>query len=771
MQDFGSFNKIKIPMKKIKDNISSYSTILGFIAIFLLWFVFGSPYFIKGYVPYPSKYQVNFFHPWSDYPSYWGPYKNGAMPDIIDQIYPWKHFTIETYKKGQIPLWNPNSFSGTPHLANNQSAVLSLFNLLFFVFPFVDAWSILVLLQPLLAGIFMYLLLREFKVSVIGALMSAVSFMFCGFIVVWMAYGTLAMVITFLPLTLYAIEKSFKRFSLIPLLILTASIPISIFSGHFQISFYFILYSLAYLVYKYFVTKNLKRALIVLLFYMCGLGIALLQIIPSFQLYANAARSQIFSNKGAIPFQYLITIFAPDFFGNPVTRNDWFGFYAEWAGFIGILPFIFAIFSLFQKKERKNIFFFFIAGFISLLFAMSTPLNIILPLLKIPILSTSIPSRIIVLFSFSFAVLSGFGIDTTREIIEKKQVKKMIITLLGIGGMIFGIWAILVLFKPFPKDKLLIAMKNLFLPTLFYLFALIGLLVSLKIKKKAFTASILLFLVLVAMFDNYRFATKWMPFDPKNLVFPDVPVINAMKKNIGNGRVYGNLGAFVDTYYDIPSIEGYDPLYIRRYGEFIYAAEKGEYNGTEKSVVSLSRRAKYTDKVLDLLGVNLIYNPIGDTHQSWAYPVWDKGDRYSAIYQDDKFQLYRNNMALFRVTLFYRYEVVPDSKQLLKRFYANNFDFRNTLLLEKNPGIPLFSNGAKQTAGTAKITSYTPNMITIETNTNSPALLFLSDTYYPAWKVKVNGKEEKIYRADYAFRAVKVPTGQSLVEFFYSGIL
>lgn len=42
--------------------------------------------------------------------------------------------------------------------------------------------------------------------------------------------------------------------------------------------------------------------------------------------------------------------------------------------------------------------------------------------------------------------------------------------------------------------------------------------------------------------------------------------------------------------------------------------------------------------------------------------------------------------------------------------------------------------------------------------------------HYPKWKVKVNGKEEKIYRADYAFRAVVVPQGESIVEFYYSGL-
>jgi uncharacterized membrane protein YfhO len=43
----------------------------------------------------------------------------------------------------------------------------------------------------------------------------------------------------------------------------------------------------------------------------------------------------------------------------------------------------------------------------------------------------------------------------------------------------------------------------------------------------------------------------------------------------------------------------------------------------------------------------------------------------------------------------------------------------------------------------------------------------LSDTYFPGWRVFVDGKEEKIYRADYNFRAVPISAGKHRVEFVY----
>ncbi|MDP2585772.1 MAG: hypothetical protein Q8P29_02750, partial [Candidatus Levybacteria bacterium] len=137
----------------MKNKILNYWPI---IFIFIIWFIFANPYFLRNKVPFPSNYQVNNFAPWSTNSKFWGPVKNSAMPDIITQIYPWRHLAISAWKQGQIPLWNPYTFSGNPLLANYQSAALSPFNILFFILPFVDAWSILVLLQPLLASLFMY---------------------------------------------------------------------------------------------------------------------------------------------------------------------------------------------------------------------------------------------------------------------------------------------------------------------------------------------------------------------------------------------------------------------------------------------------------------------------------------------------------------------------------------------------------------------------------------------------------------------------------------
>lgn len=734
------------------------------IFIFGVWFAFSYPYFLQQKVPFPSKHLVTTFSPWSYYEKFAGPVKNNAMSDIIYQIYPWKHFTIQMLKQGEIPYWNPYAFAGNPHLANFQSAIFSPFNLPFFLLPFVDAWSLLILLQPLLAGFFLYLFMREQQISQTGSLISSVAFMFCGFMVGWMAYGTLAMAIAFLPLTLFAIEKSFHKKTFWMLPVISIGLAASYFSGHIQTSLYLTVFSIVYIFFKLFVTRNVRSFLLVGLFFSLGVCIALIQIIPTFALYHESIRSSLVYPDGQIPLSHVVTIFAPDYFGNPVTRSAWMGYYAEWANFIGIIPLLLAFFSFF--KPKPSVYFFWIAGILAFAFSSDTPLRQLLAVSRIPVFATSIPSRMVVLFSFSFAVLAGFGLDALLALIKKRKYKQIILPIF-IGLIIFMICLVLLILHLLPSDKTSIAIRNLLFPSMLSLLALIAIALSFFFRKFAIIIVCVVLLLLTAI-DSLRFATKWMPFDEKTLVFPDLAVIQKMQEHIGYGRVFGHLGQQVASYYGLAMLDGYDPLYIERYGEFILTSKTGEYMPADRAIVEVTNQGRYTKRVLDLLGVNLIFHPKIDTKKEWALPVWRENKIYTKIYDDEKFQLYTNNTALPRAKLFYKYEVIQDKKELLRRFYTENFDYRNVLLLEDDPQI--IEAGIQQPRNSVAIISYTSNKVIISVETEIPALLFLSDNYYPKWTVMVNGNKEKIYRSDYAFRAVIVPKGKSTVEFVYGGL-
>ena len=55
----------------------------------------------------------------------------------------------------------------------------------------------------------------------------------------------------------------------------------------------------------------------------------------------------------------------------------------------------------------------------------------------------------------------------------------------------------------------------------------------------------------------------------------------------------------------------------------------------------------------------------------------------------------------------------------------------------------------------------------IKTVVNTPKFLVLSDSYYPGWKVYVDNRRQKLYKADYTLRAVSLSAGEHTVRFVF----
>jgi hypothetical protein len=733
--------------------------------IVLVWLIFSHPYFLKGLVPFPSGYLVNFFAPWNTVPEFAGPFKSAATPDVITQIYPWKNLVIEFWKGGAIPLWNPYAFSGTPLLANYQSAVLSPLNLLYFTLPFIDAWSIAVLLQPLLAGLFMYLFVRALKISRLSALVSSISFMFCGFITSWMSYQTLGYAILFLPLSLFAIEKFFETRKWYYFLLLTITIPLSFLSGHFQISLYYLLFTIYYLLFKLFLTKDVKTTVVSSFSVVLGLLVSAPQILPSIEFYYHSVRSEIFSAIDIIPWFYLPTLLAPDFFGNPVTRNDWLGHYAEWNGYIGLIPLMLGFYSFTFKKSRKIVIFFLLLFLASILLAFKSPLLDLMISLKIPVLSTSTASRIIVLASFSLAVLSGFGFEKLIGDFRNRNYKPLLILFASFGAIFAFLWGIVLLKLFIPQDHVHVAFSNLRLPSLIFGAALGLIIISMLIKHKKILQLLPFLLVLIIAFDLLRFAMKWQPFDPRKYVYPELPISKFLTSIKPYDRVFGNFGAEVTATYRVQGIEGYDPLYIARYGEFIAAASDGTYHKPERSAVVFPKRGDHAQDMLNFLGVKYIVHKIADGRYAWAYPFWEYPvDYFAPVYKDASYEVYQNQKVFPRAFVVSEYRVESSKEKLLSMMFDKGANLKEKTFLEES----LDQKISDSAQGGADIKSYKPNEVIIESSSSGRAILVLTDPYYPGWKAFVNGIPTKIYRANYAFRAVVIPEGKHEVRFTYN---
>ena len=106
--------------------------------------------------------------------------------DNLNVFYPYKQLSIDLIKKGIVPLWNPYNFSGSPLLADFQSAVFYPLNLIYLLLPMIDAWSVMVIIQPILAGVCTYLFLSCFSLLKTSRMFGAIVFAFSGAMIVWM---------------------------------------------------------------------------------------------------------------------------------------------------------------------------------------------------------------------------------------------------------------------------------------------------------------------------------------------------------------------------------------------------------------------------------------------------------------------------------------------------------------------------------------------------------------------------------------------------------
>ncbi|MBF0341446.1 MAG: YfhO family protein [Magnetococcales bacterium] len=69
--------------------------------------------------------------------------------------------------------------------------------------------------------------------------------------------------------------------------------------------------------------------------------------------------------------------------------------------------------------------------------------------------------------------------------------------------------------------------------------------------------------------------------------------------------------------------------------------------------------------------------------------------------------------------------------------------------------------------GTARFTRYTPDHLEVSANTPGPALLLVTNSYDPYWRVTINGVAGTILPADHAFWGIRLPAGNHRLVFDY----
>ncbi|RJR29512.1 hypothetical protein C4564_02135, partial [Candidatus Microgenomates bacterium] len=561
------------------------------LALVLLVGIFFAPFFLHGKLPLPADDLVGLYHPWRDFYAMdfpnGIPFKNPLITDPIRQQYPYRIFAMRQLTQGVLPVWNPYSFSGMPILANIQSAIFYPLNTLFFIFSESTAWSLLVFLQPLLAGVFMYWFLKELELDDRAAYLGGISFAFSGVMIAWLEWNTIGHVLLWLPLILLAKEKLIRKFNILWALTLIFA-EVSVFlAGHIQFALYVFAFTTVYLLARIisrskgdYLTTFTKR----LFFVGTGLIVMLIssvQLLPFMRLVAASARQFDLVDwqrpDWFLPPQHLAQFIAPDFFGNPATGNYWgIWNYGEFVGFVGLIPLLFAFFAILTRRDFWTKFFS-ASLVITLLLILPTPLAKLPFQLNISYLSTMQPSRMLVIIDVCLVILAALGFDQLIKNFAHKKLwqKPLSASMIIVGGLLGLLWLLVFTQNGLDVANVAVAKRNLILPTsvlFIFAFYLAGIV---YFKTKKMFAYLTLILLMVISIDQLRFAQKFTPFVDAHYLYPKTSSIDFLQDNIGNYRYMTTdrriLPANVAMMYELASVDGYDPLYLHNYGELVAA--------------------------------------------------------------------------------------------------------------------------------------------------------------------------------------------------------
>lgn len=755
--------------------------LLPYLPLFFLIVVvviFFRSFFLQGKIPLPADALVGLYHPYRDLYADTNPngiaYKNFLITDPVRQQYPWRYIAVQDGKKAVFPVWNPYSGAGEPLFANIQSAVLYPPNLLLFVLPFVTGWSVLVMLQLIFGGIFMFCYLKNRTLSDEASFLGSVSYIFSGFFVAWLTWNTLVHVALWLPLALLAIDHIAAdkkgRHTLYWCIVLIGAMTAAFFAGHLQTYFYISLLIVGYAALRVFFVKKRTTTITLLIGSVINVLVLIsVQLLATMQLVLQSARDtdqQFLVNKEGwfIPWQHLIQFISPDFFGNPATLN-YFGTwnYGEMVGYIGLIPLFFAFYAVLTKKS-KTILFFVSVTILSLLFTLPTFLAKLPFTLQIPLLSTSQPTRLMVLIDFSLCALAAYGFDSFLK--SKRPDKKSLLLLLGFFIICGGLWAYVLFFQktaaPAVLVNLLVAKRNLFVPT--------GLLVALGVfigslffvKKETHKAIIIFLLLIIVCIDLLRFGGKFNPFVNPDYIFPMTKTIAYLQEHsreypwrflgVDSGNQKRVLPPNVANYYKLYTLDTYNPLLLRNFQNYAAVSEFDIADGDSVSFNRIVALNKYESRLVSLAGTKYIAS-LSDI----------KNPSYILRLKEGQTRVYENKAAYPRAYIVYDYVVEADPKKAAALLLDEKIDLRTTVILSSSPS---FTATKEKISSQVTIQSYRENVVVLSVKTEKEGLLLLTDTFYPTWKATIDGDTTTILQADIAFRGVVVPKGTHEVVFY-----
>ncbi len=167
---------------------------------------------------------------------------------------------------------------------------------------------------------------------------------------------------------------------------------------------------------------------------------------------------------------------------------------------------------------------------------------------------------------------------------------------------------------------------------------------------------------------------------------------------------------------------------------------------------------KLESPVVDLLNVRYVITRQQDVPRMAAVP------KFRHVTTLPGHELFENTAAFPRFFLVHEVRTVSSIEQARGLILRHEVNLREAAITEQpvelGPSVPRETSPPEE----VKTLAYAPNAIELATRTASPALLVLSETYYPGWKAWVDDRPAPIYPTDIALRGVFVPAGSHRIR-------
>lgn len=634
-----------------------------------------------------------------------------------------KYYYSQQLKLNKLPIWNPAIGTGFPTLAEGQTGIFFLPNIVLFRFlPFAIAYNINLIFAFYFAAIGIYLFARSIAFSKFASTYAAILFSLGGFFVVHVQHLNLIQTASLMPWLFWSINKFINTNNRLYLTLFAVILSQQIFAGFPQLVFYSLVSLSIYLLIKIFIYKMIERKKIVaiLLFTLLGLCLAAIQLLPTYELLKVSGRSY----TGAyileqFPYTYknLLQFLNPFILGSPKdgsyarwSPNAW-GIFWESIAYIGVIPLLLILSSFFfkhrKKKVTKTFWVFVILGALSLMLSLGkySPTH---PIFSVPPFNTfRVPSRFLLITQFSLALLAA-GLLTR---FKRKYI----------------IWIII-----------FISTADLF----YY-------------------------------FYNYNpiyEAKKWLhPPKTAEIIDSDFGRIlsvgqgeNWNKHFLKEGWINNNDYYFIarnsldqnsNLIFSKSQLAAYESLLPKRLKIFTDAIYDGFTASENKSVLS--------DKSARMLTASNLYAMI--TTKNLVNDNFEKIYEYKPTI-DDKFNVYKNKNKPLHTYIITDYIVATSINDIETLAKDSTFDPQQKSILESDPHM---NKDAVANNWTTKIINSAENQISISANLDGDGILILADSYYPGWKAYDNERTVEIIPANINQRAVPLKKGSHIVTFKY----